>query len=167
MDSLFIVKNSSNTFSFYLEKITLFFLLLIILCFIIYFFVKLIQKTLNESNLIMKVYDFQLPKQGDGKNFLLCPLGCKRGICENKINNKDNCLFDFQCQYCEDRESGQFYVSSNYQNQFKIIPTYSQKEIRTDDFDILNEDIKKNNEYVRQLNLKIKDQNNINNLFVN
>ncbi len=166
MDSLFIVKNSSNSFSFHWEKITLFIILLIILSFILYMFFNLIQKTLNESNLIMKVYDIQLPKQGDGKNFLLCPNGCDRGICTNKQDSKDNCLFNFQCQYCEDQKTGQFYVSGNYQNELKILPTYNQKEIRTDDFDLLNQDIKKNNEYIRQLNEKIKEQNTTNSVFV-
>ena len=33
-------------------------------------------------------YDLILPKHEDGKNFLNCPKGCKRGVCELKEKNK-------------------------------------------------------------------------------
>jgi hypothetical protein len=67
--------------------------------------------------------------------------------------------YNFQCQYCEDRNTHQFYVGANFENEQKIIPTYSQKEIRSEDVFPLNKDIQNNNEYIKQLNKKIREGN--------
>ncbi len=145
-------------------KVILYLLLFIVLFYIIYIFVKLLIKTNKESNIIKK-YDLILPKEGDGKNFLDCPKGCKRGVCELKEKHKKEkplkgeCQYDFECQYCEDTHTKQFYVGGNYDNQIKIIPTYEQKEIRKDDLSLLNQDIEKNNIYIHKLNEKIKYEN--------
>ncbi len=145
-------------------QVLLYLILFIIIFIIIYFFIQLIVKSYNESKLIKK-YNIILPKQDNGKNFKYCPIGCKRGICGLKEKHKTEkplpkeCQYDFECQYCEDRNTHQFYVGGNYENQIKIIPTYEQKEIRKDDLSLLNHDIEKNNIYIHKLNKKIKYEN--------
>lgn len=135
-------------------------IILVLVMVIIYIFVRLIQQTIKENQLIKK-YEIVLPRQGDGRNFIKCPVGCQRGVCvdKNKEGKIGFCQYDFQCQYCEDERTGQFYVGGNYANEKKIIPTYEQKEIRDDDFDRLNKDIQKNNEYVKKLNEEIQKEN--------
>ncbi len=156
-------QNNSNNSKNWI-KVILYIFLFIIIFFIIYVLIKLILKTNKESNIIKK-YDIILPKEGDGKNFLNCPKGCKRGICELKEKNKSvkpekgDCQYDFECQYCEDNNTGQFYVGGNFDNQIKIIPTYEQKDNSKDDLSLLNQDIEKNNIYVHKLNEKIKYEN--------
>ncbi len=139
-------------------------LILFFVIVLIYIFVRLIQDTIRQNEIIKK-YEITTPHQGDGKNFIKCPIGCSRGVCVDKEKNKEGkigiCQYDFQCQYCEDAGTGQFYVSGNYDNQKKIIPTYEQKEIREDDFDRLNQDIQKNNDYVKKLNEEIQKENDI------
>ncbi len=102
-----------------------------------------------------------MPRSGDGKNFLLCPKGCDRSMCKEKNTKEGHCQYDFQCQYCEDRHTHQFYVGGNYENETKIIPTYEQNPIREEDISPLNKDIEENNKYVNQLNEKIRQYNNI------
>lgn len=137
-------------------------IILFLVMVIIYIFIRLIQQTMKQNQIIKK-YEIVMPRQGDGRNFIKCPIGCRRGVCIDKEKNKEGkigiCQFDFQCQYCEDEGTHQFYVGGNYANEKKIIPTYEQKEIRDDDFDLLNKDIQKNNEYVKKLNEEIQKEN--------
>ena len=139
-------------------------LILFFVIILIYIFVRLIQDTIRQNEIIKK-YEIVMPRQGDGKNFIKCPIGCSRGVCVDKEKNKEGkigiCQYDFQCQYCEDGSTGQFYVDGNYDHEKKIIPTYEQKEIREDDMDRLNQDIQKNNEYVKKLNEEIQKENDI------
>lgn len=142
----------------FVGSVIIFFLIMVV----IYVFIRLIHGTIQQNKMIKK-YDIVMPRQGDGRNFIACPIGCERGVCINK--NKEGkigtCQYDFQCQYCEDKITKQFYVGGNYENEKKIIPTYEQPKIRDDDFDILNKDIEKNNDYVKKLNEEIQKENNI------
>ncbi len=149
-------------------KVFLYFLLFIIILLIIYYFISLILKT-NQEKIELKKYDIiNMPKQGDGKNFLNCPIGCERGVCTLKEKNKkqkpsnNECQYDFECQYCEDKKTKQFYVGGNYQNEIKIIPTYEQPKINKDDLSLLNKDINENNLYIHKLNEKIRYENSKN-----
>lgn len=142
----------------FIISVIIFFLVMVV----IYIFIRLIQQTMKQNQMIKK-YEITMPRQGDGRNFIKCPIGCQRGICVDKEKNKEGkigiCQFDFQCQYCEDGATGQFYVGGNYANEKKIIPTYEQKVVRDDDMDRLNNDIQKNNEYVKKLNEEIQKEN--------
>ena len=140
---------------FILSVITFF-----IILFIIYIFIRLIHSTIKEKK-ELKVYEITLPRSGDGKNFLFCPKGCDRSVCKDKNTKEGHCQYDFQCQYCEDRHTHQFYVGGNYENETKIIPTYEQNPIREEDIPPLNKDIEENNKYVNLLNEKIRKYNNI------
>ena len=136
----------------------------VLILIVIYVFIRLIQQTMQQNQMIKK-YEIAMPRQGDGRNFIKCPIGCRRGVCLEKEKNKDGkigiCQYDFQCQYCEDDKTGQFYVGGNYENEKKIIPTYEQKQIRDDDFDRLNQDIQKNNDYIKKLNEEIQKENDL------
>ncbi len=157
-------ENSNSTKQWMI--VGLYLILFIIIFIIIYYFINLIIKTIEEKKNIKK-YTVVLPKSGDGTNFLYCPNGCKRGVCGLKLKNYDeeskpiqgDCQYDFECQYCEDKDTHQFYVGGNYDNQIKIIPTYQQPEIKRDDLSLLNQDIKENNNYIHKLNEKIKYEN--------
>ena len=137
-------------------------ILIIVICVIVilYLFFTLLKDKIKEEKEMKKYFILKDYKTGDGTNFLDCPLGCNRGICETK-NSKDkkHCQYNFQCQYCEDRNTHQFYVGANFENEQKIIPTYTQPEVRSEDVFPLNRDIHDNNEYIRQLNKKIKEEN--------
>ncbi len=159
------VKNKSSNSIFenplqFVISVIIFFLVLLV----IYIFIRLIQQTMQQNKMI-KQYEIKMPRQGDGRNFIRCPIGCLRGVCVDKEKNKEGkigiCQYDFQCQYCEDVGTGQFYVGGNYENEKKIIPTYEQKQIRDDDFDRLNQDIQKNNDYVKKLNEEIQKENDL------
>jgi hypothetical protein len=142
-----------------LETIS-YFIVFLILIYIFYILLRLIQQTIIQKEEIKK-YTITLPKHGDGKGFLLCPEGCNRGKCVNKDTKQGHCQFDFQCQMCEDRVTKQFYVGGNYENEKKILPTYEQPKIHEDDFDLLNKDIQENNQYVKKLNETIQQWNGI------
>jgi hypothetical protein len=135
-------------------------IILFLVMVVIYIFIRLIQQTMKQNQMIKK-YEIVMPRQGDGRNFIKCPIGCHRGVCvdKNKEGKIGFCQFDFQCQYCEDGATGQFYVGGNYENEKKIIPTYEQKVVRDDDMDRLNKDIETNNEYVKKLNEEIQKEN--------
>lgn len=142
--------------------------ILILIAIILYILFDLIKEKLKEYETI-KEYEIKMPRKGDGKNFLYCPQGCDRGVCKDKKQGdqriKGHCQFDFECQYCEDRNTHMFYVGGNFENERDILPTYSQPKIQLSDFEKLNKHIDENNLYVQQLNEKIKKENDMNQLF--
>lgn len=143
-----------------MERIFSIFIIVVCVVIILYLFFTLLKNKMKEDKEMKKYFILKEAKTGDGKNFLDCPLGCDRGICKTKDSkNMNHCQYNFQCQYCEDRNTHQFYVGANFENEQKIIPTYSQKEIRSEDVFPLNKDIQNNNEYIKQLNKKIREGN--------
>ena len=102
-----------------------------------------------------KVLDnnIELPLKGDGKNMNLCLPGCIRGVCGQK--GKNNCKYDFQCQYCQDVKTNMFYV--NFDKEREIVPLYEEeRNLTIPQKNLLNDEIIKNNEYIHKLNDKIK-----------
>jgi hypothetical protein len=102
-----------------------------------------------------KVLDdnIKLPLKGNGKNMNSCLPGCIRGMCGKKGGN--NCKYDFQCQYCQDVKTNMFYV--NFDNEREIVPLYEEeKKLTIPQENLLNDEIKKNNEYIHKLNDRIK-----------
>ena len=86
-----------------------------------------------------------------------CLKGCVRGTCK-KVNLPNSCKYDFQCQYCNDLKTDMFYV--NYDNEREIIPVYEEEhKLTIKQKDKLNESIKNNNIYIKELNNKIKMMN--------
>ena len=97
------------------------------------------------------------------KNLDLCKKGCVRGVCKNNKNNsnlKNSCKYDFQCNYCKDRKTNQFYVDlTNYE---EVLPDYNiQEELSKNQSEDLNNEINDNNDYIDELNNKIRKYNGI------
>jgi hypothetical protein len=132
--------------------------LIIILLVIIILIILLLSKYSNLDILDSEenhAYYVQTPAHADGKNMNYCLPGCVRGTCQ-KTKNKNSCRYDFQCQYCQDSNTNMFYV--NFDDERTIVPLYEEEEgILTDKQEnLLNDSIKENNIYIRQLNNKIR-----------
>ena len=140
-----------------------FLILIFIILFIVIFisiFVKL--SFVKQDN----VHNYSIIESGNGKNMNLCPKGCIRGSCK-KLNSqelskhKDYCKYNFQCNYCQDKTTNQFYVDPNMDNEKAILPVYEEsKHLIISQKDTLNDEIKQNNNYIIELNQKIKNMNN-------
>ena len=118
----------------------------------------------NKTNIIVKhnteTNIYNMSKGNYASKYLdLCKKGCIRGRCRtNNSNSKDYCKYDFQCNYCKDRETNQFYVDlTNYE---EVLPDYDlQEELSKNQSEDLNNEIKENNEYIDDLNDKIRKYN--------
>jgi len=155
--------NSNNTFF----SIIILFIILALIFVLIYF----VSKNINNPDINgMKEYkvldtgDAKLPLKGNGKNMNNCLPGCIRGVCnkrkngsEGRVGGGNNCKYDFQCQYCQDVKTNMFYV--NFDNEREIVPLYEEEKehkLPLKQKDLLNDEIKKNNEYIHKLNDRIK-----------
>lgn len=126
---------------------------------------KMISDQVN--NQIKKEYTISTPIDYPAKNMNNCPLGCLRGVCSKKVlskkhkntNSKKPCEYDFQCNYCKDPSTNQFYVNFAQNPKRKIVPVYEEEWLGTIAEKKLNEEIKKNNEYIKKLNNHIKEIN--------
>lgn len=148
--------NQNNIFS----NIAVFVVLILILCFIGNYIMKVVKE---KEDAELKKYTITMPVKGNGQNMNNCPIGCVRGACKHNNNNKLShmCTFDYQCQYCNDRKTNMFYVSGDYENEKEIVPKYAQHQQPTE-LDNLNNTIKNNNIYISELNNTIKKMNNEN-----
>jgi hypothetical protein len=138
-------------------------ILLLFIVFLIIIFIALFIKL--SFPIEHDIKEFSIIKSGNGQNMNLCPIGCNRGSCQ-KLNNKqlsglnNYCKYNFQCNYCQDRVTNQFYVHPDLTNEKEILPIYEEsKYLVINQTDLLNEDIKKNNEYIIDINNKIKKMN--------
>ena len=41
----------------------------------------------------------------------ICLQGCVKGVCEKQNNNPLECKYNFQCSYCQDKDTNMFYVA--------------------------------------------------------
>ncbi len=134
-------------------------LLLLFIIFLIIIFIALFVRLAFPIEQDIKEYT--ITKSGNGKGMNMCPPGCLRGSC-HKINNpiKDACKYNFQCQYCQDKTTNNFYVSSNMDQEKEILPIYEeQQHLTISQKDLLNDAIKENNQYIIDINKKIMDMN--------
>ena len=139
---------------------------LIFATFFVIFLLFVIFYIVNKTNLIVQknqnVGIYNLNKGNNASKYLdLCKNGCVRGRCRTKkSNSKNHCKYDFQCNYCKDRGSSQFYVDlTNYE---EILPDYDlQEELSKTQSEDLNNEIKENNEYIDDLNDKIRKYNGV------
>jgi len=98
-------------------------------------------------------YQIWMPISDNAKNMNKCPFGCVRGSC-NKSNSNNGCKYNFQCEYCKDRITNQFYVEFN--DERNILPLYAEEEELTNRQKTeLNKSIDKNNKYIKELNKRI------------
>ena len=132
-------------------------LVVIIIIVIIMVIILLLSKFSNIDKIDdeMHSYYVQTPVKAEGKNMNYCLAGCIRGNCK-KNNENNSCKYDFQCQYCQDKDTNMFYV--NFDNERTIVPIYEEERsnnLNQKQESQLNETIKKNNIYITQLNNKI------------
>lgn len=103
-------------------------------------------------------YQVMMPLKGNAKNMNPCLPGCVRGTCNTSAGLSNNCKYDFQCQYCQDKKSDMFYV--NFDNEREILPIYEEEEkLNLSQTQLLNTKIDKNNKYIDLLNTKIMMMN--------
>ena len=114
---------------------------------------KLIQD-INEKSI-----DVLTPIKGNAKNMNYCLPGCVRGSCNIKNKYKKSCKYDFQCSYCQDKNTNMFYV--NYDDAIKkeILPIYEEENLNYDQTRVLNKEIIKNNKYIDKINDEIEIMN--------
>ena len=135
------------------KNINILFILLAIVIIII-IFVSIFIFNFNKKQ-EAKVYNVLMPLQGDAQNMNICPKGCIRGNCNRK---NGDCKYDFQCQYCSDAKTNNFYVEFN--DERKIVPLYEEEDkLKNKQKNKLNEEIEKNNTYIELLNKKIMMMN--------
>ena len=124
-------------------------ILITILSFIIYKF-----SPINQIDSEMHEYNVSLPLSGNGNNMNWCPSGCVRGMCKKG----KECVYDFQCQYCEDKKTKMFYV--NFDQERNILPVLQEeKRLSESQKDDLNMMISDNNQYIKKLNAQIRKMN--------
>jgi len=133
----------------------------IIMLYFIYYIVNYTELIIKKDK-NTRIYDFNKGTNAS-KNLDLCKRGCVRGVCKNNKNNsnlKGFCKYDFQCNYCKDRKTNQFYVDlTNYE---EVLPDYNiQEELSKNQSEDLNNEINDNNDYIDELNNKIRKYNGI------
>lgn len=121
-------------------------IIVIVLCYFGYYVMtKIVDKESGEYTII-------LPHNGPANNMNDCLRGCQRGVCLDKSrkSGEKHCKFDFQCQYCRDKDTNMFYTNGNYDNESNIVPEYEDAE--QNEIESLNKMIKKNNLYIKDMN---------------
>ena len=108
------MNNKSN------KNILLGFIFIIIIIIFVLIFISYFNKNENKKK---EVYNVLMPLQGNAQNMNICPKGCVRGNCNRK---NGDCKYDFQCQYCSDAKTNNFYVDFN--DERKIIPLYEEED---------------------------------------
>ena len=165
MDSSKKVKVGQNKSSFSWISLVIVVLLLLLVGLGTFAFIsKMISDEVN--NQIKKEYTVSTPIDYPAKNMNNCPPGCLRGVCsEEALSSQEEegsgkpCEYDFQCNYCKDPSTNQFYVNFSQNPKRKIVPVYEEEWLGTIAEKKLNDEIKKNNEYIKKLNQHIKEVN--------
>lgn len=150
------MNNKKNNHTLFSILILLGVILIILLLSVLYVKYGNIRKIESED---MHEYQVLTPLKANGENMNLCPKGCIRGDCNETISKKPgNCKYDFQCQYCQDQVTNMFYVEFNKERE--ILPLYEEeKHMNFAQQSLLNKSIESNNDYIRQLNNKLKKIN--------
>ena len=138
--------------------------ILFILIFIVLIITGIILSILisNYNNNTVKNYYSNLPFksiiQDNAKNMNPCPIGCVRGVCSHKERctnpqQQNCCVYDFQCNYCKDKVTENYYLNSNVNP--RLTRAYNKNKINNRQTEILNKKIKKQNDYIQKLNKEI------------
>ena len=144
------IPKTSNS---YMTTFFILIIIILIICLISFFFIKFSKMSTNE---VSSEYEIITPLSGNAKNMNLCPSGCYRGVCKKGTGQ---CNYDFQCEFCADSKTNNFYVEPN-NNMRQILPLYEEEnKLNNYQKNSLNELIYKNNNYINQLNKKIESIN--------
>jgi hypothetical protein len=154
------INKINNQDSSKIQNIIIIALIICALFFIIYYII-------NHTNIYNKketeTHTYNITKGNLASPYLdVCKKGCTRGVCRTKnSNSKELCKYDFQCNYCKDRNTKNFYVDlTNYE---EVQPIYSvQEELNNKQRNSLNVEIEENNDYIDDLNDKIRKYNESN-----
>jgi hypothetical protein len=154
------INKINNQDSSKIQNIIIIALIICALFFIIYYII-------NHTNIYNKketeTHTYNITKGNLASPYLdVCKKGCTRGVCRTKnSNSKELCKYDFQCNYCKDRNTKNFYVDlTNYE---EVQPIYSvQEELNNKQRNSLNVEIEENNDYIDDLNNKIRKYNESN-----
>ena len=154
------INKINNQDSSKIQNIIIIALIICALFFIIYYII-------NHTNIYNKketeTHTYNITKGNLASPYLdVCKKGCTRGVCRTKnLNSKELCKYDFQCNYCKDRNTKNFYVDlTNYE---EVQPIYSvQEELNNKQRNSLNVEIEENNDYIDDLNDKIRKYNESN-----
>ena len=154
------INKINNQDSSKIQNIIIIALIICALFFIIYYII-------NHTNIYKKketeTHTYNITKGNLASPYLdVCKKGCTRGVCRTKnSNSKELCKYDFQCNYCKDRNTKNFYVDlTNYE---EVQPIYSvQEELNNKQRNSLNVEIEENNDYIDDLNNKIRKYNESN-----
>ena len=133
-------------------------LILFLVIFLVIIFIAFFAKLTNNNNDIL-AYKVLMPLRGNAPpDMNYCLNGCVRGRCNINSNDPNSCKYDFQCEYCQDRNTNMFYV--DYNKEREILPLYDeQKTLNRAQDRLLNKEIEENNEYIKTLNKQIKEDN--------
>ena len=117
---------------------------------------------LTNVNVEEKKYDIILPYMKSAKDAISCPTGCIRGRCTNTNStlNKNKCKYDFQCNYCQAKDTSMMYVDFN--NNRTLQPIYEEEGLSPFQKRTLNDEIDDNNKYIKELNKTIMTVNKSN-----
>ena len=132
-------------------------LILILIVILVIICIAIFAKITNNHDI--KSYKVLMPiKENSSKDMNYCLNGCVRGRCTNPSNKSNSCKYDFQCQYCQDKDTNMFYVEFNQERE--IVPLYEeQKHLNHNEDNLLNNQIEENNEYIKKLNKQIREDN--------
>ena len=102
-------------------------LIIIIIIIIIILIILLLSKFSNIDTVDSESHSYYIhpPVHADGKNMNYCLPGCIRGTCQQNTNQQNGCKYDFQCQYCQDKDTNMFYV--NFDDERSIVPLYEEE----------------------------------------
>jgi hypothetical protein len=101
-------------------------------------------------------YDVLTPIKGNAKNMNYCLSGCVRGSCNRRNKDKNSCKYDFQCSYCQDKNTNMFYINYDDMAKKEILPIYEEKKLDSNETTYINKEIIKNNKYIDKINERIK-----------
>jgi len=134
-------------------------IILVLIVILVIICIAIFAKFTNNNSDILS-YKVLMPIKGDAsKDMNYCLNGCVRGRCKIPSNKPNTCKYDFQCEYCQDKDTNMFYVDFNKERE--ILPLYEeQKNLNYSQDQLLNHEIEENNEYIKKLNKQIKIDNN-------
>ena len=152
-----LVNNKINSINNKIYNIIFYAFTIIIILVGLYYLINKTNLVVNNNQKLNTYTIQQIPKGNSSENMDICKHGCVRGRCKNKDTN-NGCKYDFQCNYCKDKDTDQFYVDlTNYE---EVQPIYDeQKKLSSSQSEDLNDIIQENNEYIDELNDKIQDYN--------
>ena len=138
------------------------FLISMAIIIVTFFVIVIIFKLYINNNSRSKIVPYSKYLTNNGKNFKECPVGCKRGICEERKTcdnyfppSPECCAHDYQCSYCDSSDTEASFLSPG------STPAFSQAldDVNVNNMSSVNNLIKKQNNYIIDVNKQIVKDN--------